>query len=129
MASEHKWVGAIPIFYLAYMTCGCSHEPLVQNVASYIKGGYAQEVMLQMGDEASATCNIDPTHIQTSLISRSSDAKLVDGRIVSGKVVERWNINNCNNVHKHYIVTVKGDPSGMDDINVVEQLSHVASAN
>ena len=129
MAIEHKWVEAIPILYLAYMTCGCSHQQLVQNTASYIKGGYAQEVTLQMGADTPVTCDIDPSRIQTSLISRSSDARLVDGRLVSGKVVERWNVNNCNNVHKQYIVTVKGDPNGMDDVNVVEQLSHVASAN
>ncbi|HSH98265.1 MAG: hypothetical protein ACAH07_04490 [Methylophilaceae bacterium] len=115
------------LLLLASLLSACSQQQLIQKNASYIRGGYAEEVMMQMGEDTVNQCSIDLSNIQTSLISRSYDAKLVDGRLVSGKVVERWNVHNCEKQNIQYIVTVKGNNSGMDDVSVMRQPVHLAA--
>ncbi len=84
---------------------------------------------MQMDEDTVNRCDIGLSDIQTSLVYRSNDAKLVDGRLISGKVVERWNVHNCDKQNTQYIVTVKGNTSGMDDVSVIRQPVHLAANN
>jgi hypothetical protein len=112
---------------LVSLLAACSQQPLIHNNVSYIQGGYAEEVVMQMDEDLIGQCGIDLSNIQVSLISPTIDAKLVDGRLVSGKVVERWNVRDCEKQNLQYIVTLKGNTTGMNEINVIRQTKHMAS--
>jgi|SRR5450830_822127 len=118
----------VPLLLTTLLTA-CFQQQVIQKNVSYIQGGYAEEVILQMDEDLIGQCGINISDIQTSLISRTSDAKLVDGRLVSGKVVERWNVRDCEKQNLQYIVTLKGNTTGMDDLNVMRQPRHIASNN
>ncbi len=105
----------------------CYQQQLIQSNTSYIQGGYAEEVVLQMDEDLIGQCGINVSDIHATLISHTSDAKLVDGRLISGKVVERWNVRDCEKQNLQYIVTLKGNTTGMDDLNVMRQSKHIAS--
>ena len=114
---------------LVTLLAACSQDQLIQKNTSYIQGGYAEEVVLQMDEDLIGQCGIDLPDIQTSLISRTSDATLLDGRLVSGKVVERWNVRDCEKQNLQYIVTLKGNTTGMDDLSVMRVSKHIASSS
>jgi len=126
-SSEMK--NSIAPLLLVSLLAACSQQQLIQKNASYIQGGYAEEVILQMDEDLIGQCGINLSDIQTSIVSRTSDTKLVDGLLVSGKVVERWNVRDCEKQNLQYIVTLKGNTTGMDDLSVMRVSKHIASSS
>lgn len=63
-------------------------------------------------------CETAPIDIQTSLITKSPDASLSNDRLISGKIIEKWVVHGCNKKIDSYIVSMQGDPTGMDEISV-----------
>lgn len=114
---------SVLLFYL----CGCSQQQYFQNKNSFIRGGYAEEVMMQIDGGEVDGCEIASTDVQTSLIAKSSDAMLSDDRLISGKIIEKWEVHGCNKKINSYIVSIQGNPTGMDEISVDRQLSTSSS--
>jgi hypothetical protein len=109
------------IALLILWLCGCSQQQYLQNKNSFIRGGYAEEVMMQIDGGLIDGCDISPSNVQTSLISSSSDAVLTNDQLISGKIVEKWVVHGCNNKNNAYIVSIQGNPTGMDEISIDRQ--------
>jgi hypothetical protein len=97
--------------------CGCSQQQYHQSKNSFIRGGYAEEVMMQIDGGLYDGCETGPD-IQTSLIAKSPDATLSDDRLIAGKIIEKWVVHGCNKKTNSYIVSMQGNPAGMDEISV-----------
>lgn len=103
------------------LLCGCTQQQYYPSKSSFIRGGYAEEVMMQIDGSQIDGCDIETSDVQTSLISRSPDATLTDDRLVSGKIIEKWVMRGCNNKINAYIISMQGSPNGMDEISVDRQ--------
>lgn len=83
--------------------------------------------MMQIDEGLIDGCEAVPIDVQTSLIAKSPDAVLSDDRLISGKIIEKWVVRGCNKKINSYIVSMQGNPTGMDEISVDRQLSASSS--
>jgi hypothetical protein len=82
-------------WFASIFLCGCSQQHYFQNKNSFIRGGYAEEVLMQIDEGLTDGCEISNSDVQTSLIAKSPDAIVSDDRLVSGKIMEKWVVHSC----------------------------------